>query len=352
MGAQLMPVPILRFLDTNGNPLVGGLLYSYAAGTSTPLATYTDQTAGTTNSNPIVLDSNGQCEVWLGPLAYKFVLKNSASVVQWTVDQVNIINPSSLSISMFPNGLFTADSPGRAPFAGGFITTAMCDTSGPMLANSSGGRALMAPGYLSVDTLGRALMANGYFTADATGQSKFAPGFLSATTQGQALMASGFLLQSHRAALGQQVSSSCGSYSMFSATPAAVTNLSVTITTTGRVVTVALIPDGSASDTGIEVTGESFGSLATYGIGNISFYRGSTQILNQNYTSEVQVVCTSSGGITTTASAQTLYQIPACSFHTYDVPAAGTYTYTVKANVSNAVDQIKITNLKLIAFEN
>lgn len=77
-----------RFFDANGNPLAGGKLYSYIAATTTPQATYSNST-GTTNANPVVLDANGEADMWLNPsLAYKFILKDSNNVVQWTVDNV------------------------------------------------------------------------------------------------------------------------------------------------------------------------------------------------------------------------------------------------------------------------
>lgn len=61
--------------NQTGVPLAGGKLFTYAAGTTTKVPTYTDSTGGTPNSNPIILDSNGQCDLWVtaGTL-YKFTL--------------------------------------------------------------------------------------------------------------------------------------------------------------------------------------------------------------------------------------------------------------------------------------
>jgi hypothetical protein len=73
---------LFRAFDANGAPLAGGKLYSYAAGTSTPLATYTDQGGGTPNANPTILDSSGEASVWLGPLAYKLDLFSALDVHQ------------------------------------------------------------------------------------------------------------------------------------------------------------------------------------------------------------------------------------------------------------------------------
>ena len=92
MPAPLIP-PKFRAFTQAGLPLNGGLLYSYAAGTTTPLSTYptsADAAAATNaNANPTVLDANGEANVWLGSSSYKFVLKDSAGVTQWTVDSVS-----------------------------------------------------------------------------------------------------------------------------------------------------------------------------------------------------------------------------------------------------------------------
>lgn len=84
----LTPVPRIQFLDANGRPLAGGKVYTYSAGTTTPLATYTTSAGNVANANPVVLDSGGFAGIWLSPVAYKIELRSSAGVVQWTVDNV------------------------------------------------------------------------------------------------------------------------------------------------------------------------------------------------------------------------------------------------------------------------
>ena len=87
--AYLSPPPVFRGFDNNGNPLVGGFLYTYAAGTSTPVASYTDSTASTPNTNPVVLNSRGECNLWFLPnQSYKLALTDSQANPIWTVDQV------------------------------------------------------------------------------------------------------------------------------------------------------------------------------------------------------------------------------------------------------------------------
>jgi len=65
MASKQLELPIFHYDDpATGSPLVGGLVYTYAAGTSTALTTYTDSTLGTANSNPVVLDAYGNAKIW------------------------------------------------------------------------------------------------------------------------------------------------------------------------------------------------------------------------------------------------------------------------------------------------
>jgi hypothetical protein len=87
-----------QFFDNNGIPLSGGLLYTYAAGTSTPIATYTTSSGSIANSNPIVLDSAGRPsnEIWLnGANNYKFVLQNASGTQIWSMDNLGGGLPSA-----------------------------------------------------------------------------------------------------------------------------------------------------------------------------------------------------------------------------------------------------------------
>jgi hypothetical protein len=88
MSAMLPPVPRVQFFTAAGEPLVGGKLFTYAAGTTAPLATYTDFTGNTTNANPVILDSRGEANVWLGPSRYKWVLYDANNVLIWSVDGI------------------------------------------------------------------------------------------------------------------------------------------------------------------------------------------------------------------------------------------------------------------------
>jgi len=109
MAVNLSPIGNgFQFLTTTGLPLNGGLIYTYQAGSSTPLATYTDVNGTTANTNPIVLGTDGrpQNEIWLTyGYNYKFVLKDSAGVTIQSYDNLyGIIGTAPASGTTFPAG--------------------------------------------------------------------------------------------------------------------------------------------------------------------------------------------------------------------------------------------------------
>lgn len=82
-----------QFFDNNGQPLSGGKIYTYAAGTTTPQACYTSAAGSTPHSNPIILDSAGRVpggEIWLTDgLAYKFIIETSTGILIGTYDNIS-----------------------------------------------------------------------------------------------------------------------------------------------------------------------------------------------------------------------------------------------------------------------
>ena len=90
----LAPYAKLQLFTDSGLPAAGWQLFTYAAGTTTKLATYTDYNLTTPNTNPIVLDAAGRCTIYLASYLYKWVLApptdtDPPSVPLWTVDPVN-----------------------------------------------------------------------------------------------------------------------------------------------------------------------------------------------------------------------------------------------------------------------
>jgi len=100
-----------QFFDNNGQPLNGGLLYTYQAGSTTPQATYTTISGNVANTNPIVLDASGRppTDVWLTyGVFYKFVVKTSAAVTIGTYDNIyGIIGVQAAAGTTIPTGMIS-----------------------------------------------------------------------------------------------------------------------------------------------------------------------------------------------------------------------------------------------------
>jgi hypothetical protein len=139
-----------QFFDNNGNPLTGGKLYTYAAGTTTPQATYTTSAGNIAHTNPVVLDAAGRVadsgEIWLtAGSSYKFVLKTSTDVTISTWDNItgngdpnfnyytpaatSLLAPGPLTVKSALDQITNEDNGSSligylAPFAGASPTTA------------------------------------------------------------------------------------------------------------------------------------------------------------------------------------------------------------------------------------
>lgn len=111
MAGTVMPDWRPQFLDANGAPLSSGTVETYEAGSSTPLATYSDAALSVTNGTSLTLNSGGfpqksgsEVGVFLLPRAYKFILKNSAGVTQRTLDNVYALQSAS-SVNLEIDGI-------------------------------------------------------------------------------------------------------------------------------------------------------------------------------------------------------------------------------------------------------
>ena len=281
--AHAFPAVKARFFDQNGAPLVGGKLYSYAATTNTPQQTFTGSDGAIANSNPVVLDSNGEADIWLGDSAYKFVLTDANDVVQWTKDNVKAFNPGDLqfvTIANIVDGILAATTAGRAKMADGFVTLAKL-TDG-ILAATTAGRLKMADGFVTIEkladgilaatTAGRAKMADGFITvakladgiltADATGRAKMVDGFVNA-----AKISDGSVGPSKLTAYNYALQTpGTGVDSTTSGTLRSVNNATYPITTNGRPVKITMVPDGSSNPAKIYADGRGAFSLRRNGV--------------------------------------------------------------------------------------
>ena len=128
-----------QFLTTTGLPLNGGFIYTYQAGSSTPLTTYSDVNGTVANANPIVLGTDGrpQTEIWLTyGYSYKFVLTDSSNNQIQTYDNLYGILQTAPSVSnTVPSGLIAIWSGSVGSIPSGWL---LCNGSNgtPDLRNS------------------------------------------------------------------------------------------------------------------------------------------------------------------------------------------------------------------------
>ena len=130
--AKISPYVFVQELDNNGNPLAGGKIFTYEAGTTTPKETFTDSEEGTANANPVVLDAAGRADVWLGSGSYKFILKDANDVTIKEVDNVtgdasNVFGSSIVSVST--NTAITSSFQNNIVEASGTITLSLFSAS-------------------------------------------------------------------------------------------------------------------------------------------------------------------------------------------------------------------------------
>jgi len=108
MAVNLAPIGNgFQFFTNTGIPLNGGYIYTYQAGSSTPLTTYTTSAGTIPNTNPIQLGTSGRPpqEIWLTEgFSYKFILTDSDNVQIATYDNLYGILGTSAAVSPIPSG--------------------------------------------------------------------------------------------------------------------------------------------------------------------------------------------------------------------------------------------------------
>lgn len=127
MTVFLSPIGNSAQISANGAPLNAGTISTFAAGTSTPQATYTDNTGITPQTNPIVLSTLGlpPSPIWLtAGQSYKFIIKDSLGNLIDTVEPIAGVNDVSAPIQ---GQLYTA-------FTTGGTSTAYTLTPNPAIA--------------------------------------------------------------------------------------------------------------------------------------------------------------------------------------------------------------------------
>jgi len=117
-----------QFFDNNGLPLAGGLIYTYQAGSSTLLTTYTTVNGTIANTNPIVLDASGRTpnEIWMQTgYSYKFIIKTAGTVTLQTLDNLYpILQNAPASAPTLPTGAIILWSGSIGSIPSGYV---ICD---------------------------------------------------------------------------------------------------------------------------------------------------------------------------------------------------------------------------------
>jgi hypothetical protein len=124
--AAVVEFLLAGFTDNSGQPLSGGKVYTYAAGTSTPKDTYTDNLGATPETNPVILDSNGRKQIY-GTGSYKFLVKDSDDVLLYTFDNLFFGNEAGITFlgttTGSPNAYIATPSPALSAYEDGMIYT-------------------------------------------------------------------------------------------------------------------------------------------------------------------------------------------------------------------------------------
>lgn len=166
MSAAVSPVPRLTFFANDGTPLSGGNVYTYAAGTTTPQTTWSDEALTVAISNPIILNAAGrptassidttEVNVYLSAVSYKFVVKDSMGTTIYTADHIEAVSPNPVGVIAFPVSVSGGTS-GAVPY---FSSTTVLSSSLLLAAHSVmvGGGAGVAPKTITAGTTGQLLV--------------------------------------------------------------------------------------------------------------------------------------------------------------------------------------------------
>ena len=143
-----MPGAFLQFFDNNGAPCASCYIDTFLAGGTTPVTTYTVAGGGSSNANPIVLDSAGRAQIWLTPgTSYRFDLYGADAVLISSQDNIpggSVLGQSTVTANYVLAGpttgaaatptfraLVSADIPANAANTSGNAATATALAANP-----------------------------------------------------------------------------------------------------------------------------------------------------------------------------------------------------------------------------
>jgi hypothetical protein len=109
--AELLPTPVLQFIDPNGAPYALGNLATYVPGTSTPKTTWSDSGATSANTNPIALDDAGSC-VCYGDGAYRLILTDANGAQVFDLESTTLVSVAMAPVVIAPDLASARDAMG------------------------------------------------------------------------------------------------------------------------------------------------------------------------------------------------------------------------------------------------
>jgi len=315
--------------DTSGNVVDSGQVYFYEAGTTTLTTVYQDFDFEEPHSNPATLDAAG-CLTAYSDERIKIVVVDSDGVTVRTIDNLGTADSdltAAVSTLTAGDGLVAGADESLDVNVDGVTITIEADE---VKVSDSG----IDTDQLADEAVTAAKIANTTITP-----AKVTAGFVDDSTienTGSTLrVKAAGITRAKLAAVGQQTSSSSSTYNSSSSSFADVTNLSVSITTSGRPVMILFQSDNSGSPAFI---GPIFnGGLSTTIGSAFKILRGATEISRVAH----------SGPIT---SGERNYTPPG-ALNTIDVVAAGTYTYKLQAASGNTQYVTWVNNVIMTVFE-
>lgn len=97
----ILPNARNQFIDSNGQPYVGGTVGFYIPGTLTPKTTWQDGFQQAANTNPVVLDAQGTATIW-GTGLYRQILKDKEGNTIWDEETLGSqIGGQTVPVSQF-----------------------------------------------------------------------------------------------------------------------------------------------------------------------------------------------------------------------------------------------------------
>jgi hypothetical protein len=101
MSGSLIPNAKQQYLDANGNPLAGGFVYYYIPSTTTFKNTYQNAALTILNTNPIILDSAGECIAY-GVGSYRQIVTDVNGNLIWDQPTLSLLTNDASTVIYTP----------------------------------------------------------------------------------------------------------------------------------------------------------------------------------------------------------------------------------------------------------